>query len=123
MREEQRYEIFTHSDVSHLCCDHRFAGRVSSIVFSQRFPAASRGWKRIFRIYAGYVREWGVHGGVCEAEHRECFRRRSDVLSGGNRLVDRHAQGEGDRTYRIWLVVVGVDAGISRLDLWLAGSE
>ena len=62
IREEQYDGIFTPSSSSYLRCDHHRALWIGGIVFSQGFPPASSGWKRIFRIYADYVRKWCVYG-------------------------------------------------------------
>jgi hypothetical protein len=61
-----------------------------SHVFPQGFPPASRSWKRILHINAEHVRSRGIHG-VYEIPNGQCFRRRSDVLSGGNGMGHRKA--------------------------------
>src|SRR5436309_642247 len=60
-------------------------------VFPQRLPPACPRWKNLRHIDADHGRERGVPRGA-ETPKQQCRRRRSDVLSGGNRMGDRQAE-------------------------------
>src|SRR5437870_9223000 len=55
-------------------------------VLPQGFQPTSRSWKRIFHIHVEPVRKRGVPG-VNETPNEQCFRRRSNVLYGGNSMA------------------------------------
>ena len=65
-----------------------------------RVPAAIVWLKRIFHINAEPVRKRGVHG-AHEISNEQCFRRRSNVLSGGNGMGDRQAPRRGNGYFRL----------------------
>src|SRR5271170_7994196 len=79
--------------------------------------------ERVFCVDADHVVEWGVHGGVCEAEHGKCFRRDFGVLPGGNGLVDGDAEGKGSLARGVWAVpgrIRGRDWGLA---VWQGSSD
>jgi hypothetical protein len=95
----RKQTIFARIGFSHLRWDLRVAVGRRSHVFPQGFPPASRSWKRIFHINAEHVRSRGIHG-VHEIPNRKCFRRRPNVLSGGNGMDNRKASRGGNRHFR-----------------------
>jgi hypothetical protein len=106
----------------HICAGIRVAVWCGSNIFPQGFPPASRSWKRICHINAQPVFKRGVPG-VHEIPNEQCFRRRSNVLPGGNGMGDRQAQRRGNGNFRLGCASGCIGARSCHRDLWVRSGE